>query len=111
MNTLLTIDGHPIRQFFGDLYCLNDLHKASGGDDRLKPPFWIRNKSTQKIIEGVEKLRPVAIHVIHGGDLSGTYASKELVFAYAIWISPDFYIRVISECPQIFSLQGNNHGQ
>ncbi|HHH0684222.1 TPA: KilA-N domain-containing protein [Yersinia enterocolitica] len=106
MNTLLTIDGHPIRQFLGDLYCLNDLHKASGGAPRQKPPFWIRTKSTQKIIEGVKRLRPFAIRVIRGGDLQGTYASKELAFAYAIWISPEFYIRVISECSQIFSLQG-----
>lgn len=111
MNTLLTIDGHLIRQFFGDLYCLNDLHKAAGGVERLRPPFWIRTKSTQKIIKGVEKIRPMAIHVIRGGIIQGTYASKELVFAYAMWISPEFYIRVISECPQIFSLQGKNHGQ
>ncbi|MEE8728668.1 MAG: KilA-N domain-containing protein [Rahnella inusitata] len=109
MKTLLNIDGNPIRQFYGELYCLNDLHKAAGGEERHKPRFWLRNILTQKLVKGLEAIRPVVINVNHGGLLSGTFVCKELVFAYAMWISPEFYIRVITECPLIFSLQGKDN--
>lgn len=76
-----------IRQDAAGRYCLNDLHKAAGGENRHRPSLWISNQQTQSLIDEVAKAGITALESIKGGDRSGTFVAKELVYAYAMWIS------------------------
>ena len=100
-NQPLVIGEFSIRQDEDGRYCLNDLHKASGGLEKHKPTRFIRNQQTQELITEIElesNQRPnmvFAIKTFHGGINSGTYAVKELVYSYAMWISAKFHLMVI----------------
>jgi hypothetical protein len=74
------------------LYSLNDLHRASGGDSNHQPAFFLRNEQTKALIAEISSANSQnqAISVHRG---RGTYACRELVIAYAAWISPASRIR------------------
>lgn len=91
----LTIISTEIRQLDG-LYSLNDLHKAAGSEGKYKPANFIRLDTTQALIEEIQVSEmSLANKTIHGGNNRGTYVCKELVYAYAMWISPKFHLQVI----------------
>ncbi|PAT63923.1 KilA-N domain-containing protein [Psychrobacter sp. JB193] len=86
------------------LYSLKDLHKASGGDNKHAPFRFMRNAETKELIVEIERSPDVvngndikAYKVVKGGSAAkqGTYACKELVYRYAMWISPKFALLVI----------------
>lgn len=84
-----------IRQDDDGRYCLNDLHRASGGHANHRPSKFMRNKQTQALVRELGKAQ-ICASVKHGGTDGGTtYVAKELVYAYAMWISPAFHIKVI----------------
>lgn len=87
-------------------YCLNDLHRAAGGKDFPdgnpihQPAFFLRNDQA-KALEGeilssanLQNIAPIN-KVVGKGKAQGTYVAKELVYAYAMWISPAFSLKVI----------------
>ncbi len=95
-NTL-TIADTAIRQDAEGRYCLNDLHRASGGESKHQPAFWLRNAQTRALIEEIgnsANLQSLPVASIEGAG-GGTYVVKELVYAYAMWISPAFHLKVI----------------
>jgi len=93
----LTVGETAIRQHDG-LYSLNDLHRASGGEIKHQPTNFIRLETTQALIAELcsSDVRIKAIDTVRGrGKDQGSYACKELVIAYAAWISPAFQLKVI----------------
>jgi len=119
----LSVGSVQIRQH-GGLYSLNDLHKASGSDSKHQPSNFIRLDTTQALItelsnsSDVRNYQPAEISnspdvannnpntkqefLLYPANLQnyvptdgGTYACKELVIAYASWISAGFHLKVI----------------
>ena len=98
MSQLLVIDGVSVRRDIFGRYCLNDLHRAAGAQDKHKPAFWLRNEQTEQLISELQISNsdtPDPVSVIRGGKEQGSYVCKELVYSYAMWISPQFSLRVI----------------
>lgn len=102
-NQPLVIGNFSIRQDEDGRYCLNDLHKASGGDKKHQPAYFIRNQQTKDLIVEIENpingasanLQTPAVGKINDGINNGTYVVKELVYSYAMWISAKFHLMVI----------------
>lgn len=95
----LTIADTTIRTDVAGRYCLNDLHRAAGGAGKDKPGNWLASNQTRALIgelEGglLESQHP-PLATVNDGRNNGTYAAKELVYAYAMWISPVFHLKVI----------------
>ena len=98
----ISISNVAIRQTENNLYNLNDLHKASGGEKRHELTNWLKLQQTTELIDELSKPENTGlkenqqvIQVVHGGSKRGTYACKELVYAYATWISAKFFLLVI----------------
>jgi hypothetical protein len=98
MQLPVIIENLVIRQDEQGRYCLNDLHKASGGEKRHQPANWLRMDQTIELIEemsipqirGIEQIQPVS-----SKQQIGTFVVKELLYSYAMWISPKFHLKVI----------------
>lgn len=97
MHPTLILDSITIRTDADGRYCLNDLHKAAGEEGKHQPSNFLRLDSTKALIEEIDRYSEVrnALQVIQGGHNQGTYVAKELVYAYAMWISPAFHLKVI----------------
>ena len=98
----LTIASIPIRQDAAGRFCLNDLHRAAGAAARHRPSTWFQNAQTQELIAalseeegGLTEFRDPPLSTVNDGRNNGTYASRELVIAYAAWISAPFHVRVL----------------
>ncbi|GBQ45023.1 phage antirepressor KilAC domain-containing protein [Komagataeibacter europaeus] len=101
MNSL-TILSTEIRQDADGRYCLNDCHRAAGGVAKDAPGQWLRTDQAKKLIKELETMQNCTVSETAGkpvetvpGRNGGTYACKELVYAYAMWISAAFHLTVI----------------
>jgi hypothetical protein len=94
----LAIANTAIRQDSENRFSLNDLHVASGGEDRHQPSNFLRVEQTQALLAEISNssdMRNKNPIVSKPGRYGGTYVAKELVYAYAMWISPKFSLEVI----------------
>ncbi|WP_168200078.1 KilA-N domain-containing protein [Acetobacter vaccinii] len=98
-NTSLTILSTTIRRDAEGRYFLNDCFKAAGSPAGKGPNEWSKNSQTEDLISELRSggITPDPKSTVKTGpnDSRGTYAVKELVYAYAMWISPAFHLKVI----------------
>lgn len=99
--TNLVISNHTISQDKNGFFSLNDLHKVSGGASKHQPSNFLRNAETQELIKEIEleksnssNLMSIA-YTTTEGKKGGTFVCRELVYRYAMWISPKFSLMVI----------------
>ena len=52
MSESIVIANSTIRQQDG-LYCLNDLHRASGGKAKSQPSYFLRTQQTQDLVNKI----------------------------------------------------------
>ena len=79
----LAIASTAIRQRDG-LYSLNDLHAAAGGDKAQLPANFMRLDQTQALVAEIGNSSDVRSFITAPGRNCGTYACRELVYAYAM---------------------------
>ncbi len=120
MDQLFVIDGVPVRQFQQANYCLNDLQRAAfsaHGESRsartMEVYEFMRRPETQALVELLEKettgnSRSFPVMTVQGRN-GGTYVCKELVYAYAMWISPAFHLKVIRTFDAAVSTAPESH--
>ena len=93
------IDTLIIRKDSEGRYCLNDLHKAAGELEQHATWRFFRNQQTDELIEELIKAPNLVVKAapleVKRGRNGGTFVVKELVYAYAMWISPAFHLKVI----------------
>jgi len=103
MQPQVTIMDIAVRVLDG-LYSLNDLHRASGGNPKHKPANFMRVDATKGLITEIGRcsdmsngIKSTAYKTVQGGNSKnkGTWVCKELVYSYAMWISPKFALTVI----------------
>lgn len=119
----ITFSLDSIRQLDG-LYCLNDLHRLSGGEKKNIPSRFIHLDKTQALITALQDLETQktthnpkkgsehfstmrtdnrnpkkgceqVFRVVNGGEFHGIYGNRKIVYAYANWIDPYFYAMVL----------------
>lgn len=78
-------------------FSLNDLHRAAGAESRHQPALFLRRPEADELIAEISKSAPMQNKPVESkaGRYGGTYVCKELVYAYATWISPAFHLKVI----------------
>lgn len=97
----LTILSTEIRQDAKGRYCLNDCWRAAGSPANKTPAEWVKNAQTKALVAEIcqrgnspsEEKQP--LNVINGGNASGTYGVRQLVYAYGEWISSAFHLTVL----------------
>lgn len=110
----LSIANTTISQDKQGRYSLADLHQASGGHTNHRPSKWLRSKQTQQTVALLESelehqmwcsnsqsqspnlgFEKTPISTTKGGSRLGTFVVWELVYDYAMWVSPAFKLTVI----------------
>lgn len=90
----INIVGVEIRQDHEGRFCVNDLHRAAGGEKRHQPSNWLAGRAAQEMAALLEER--TGVPCIISRQKLGTFVSKELVYAYAMWVSAEFHLEVIS---------------
>ena len=100
MNTqiALKISDIAVRQDAEGRYYLNDLHKSAGNLQKHRPKYFL---ATQQTIDLINEIEIGGITPIVTKQGLGTFVAKELIYAYGMWISAAFTLKVIRAYDQL----------
>lgn len=93
MKALMVADA-VIRQDANGRYCLNDLHRAAGGETKHTPGRFTITQQFKDLIFELSRNQDSPEPSTSAAGI-GTFVAKELVYAYAMWISAAFHLKVI----------------
>ncbi|MCP4991338.1 MAG: KilA-N domain-containing protein [Colwellia sp.] len=92
----LVINGNEISTDSEGRFSLNDLHKASGGEEKYKPAQFFRLDSTVEMVELLNAQNPSFSPIVRkAGRYGGSWVCREMVYEYAMWINAEFRLKVI----------------
>ncbi|VVQ33077.1 hypothetical protein PS943_03156 [Pseudomonas fluorescens] len=84
----IAIEGHTFKPNSKGLWSLNEIHQTLALD-----PAKIASKWNNEIRTALDQSRNFVIE--RGGANPGTWATEAGTIAYAMWVSPDFYLMVV----------------
>lgn len=99
----ILLDNVVIRLDDEGRFCLNDLHKAAGGEKRHQPSDWLRLLQTKSLIEEIINEKGEIPPVVAKQGL-GTFVVKELLLSYAAWISPTVFVHLSKSLTSLESI-------
>ncbi len=88
----LMLCGQPVRVIHEDgvdYFCLTEIWKATGGEDKNRPKEFLRNDKTKDFIDVLEKGGYPPFYKTVGRQ-GGTWAVEELTFEYVGWVKAEF---------------------
>ena len=96
MSNLPVIAGVEITTDEIGRFNLNALHKASGGEKKAGPSYWLALDGTKYLIDEIidTGISVSPTNTVKGGLNQGTFAHELLAVSYAGWISPAFQLKV-----------------
>ena len=94
----------PVRVDDSGMISLTDMHKASGGEKKNLPSYFLANDKTKSFIVELEATTGnPAVRKINGGKTPGTWSDKLLAYKYAAWIDPKFEVGVYTVLDKFFT--------
>lgn len=91
------------------MWNLNAMHRAAGGDAGKAPAHWLRGQQPQELIAALgRRLNYTNLYSLvetREGRNGGTWAHWQIAAAYAHWLNPDFYLEW-NEWALAYSQQG-----
>lgn len=84
----VVVDGYQWSCNEDRMWNLNELHKALNLPDSKKPSQW--RSSLRSLLD-----RCANLHTVNG-DGGGTWSTEQGAIAYAMWVSDEFYLKVVN---------------
>ncbi|WP_411389548.1 hypothetical protein [Pseudomonas sp. MPB23] len=85
----IVIEGQTFKPNAEGLWSLNEIHQTLGLPEAKRPGQW-NNEIRTALDQGGN------FHLAYGGANPGTWATEAGTIAYAMWVSPAFYLMVVS---------------
>ncbi|VVN77157.1 hypothetical protein [Pseudomonas fluorescens] len=85
----IVIEGQTFKPNAEGLWSLNEIHQTLGLPEAKRPGQW--NNEIRTVLD-----QGGNFHLAYGGANPGTWATEAGTIAYAMWVSPAFYLMVVN---------------